>query len=111
MAAWAEVSSMADRLVALATEHESILVRGNAMPPELLLDALMRDLVIHTWDLACAVGGDQHLPANMVAAATAAMATVGPEMRGPGRYGPELPTPPDADAQTRLLALSGRKAY
>ena len=87
---------------------KSINVGGNPASPEMMLDALMRDLVIHTWDVARAVGGDEQLPADLVAAATAAMATVGPELRGPGFYGAQVPAPPGATALASLLALSGR---
>lgn len=88
----------------------SVTVRGNAVPLGAIVDGLMRDLVIHTWDLARAVGGDERLPDDLVAAATVAMSMVGEQSRGPGLYGYEVPAPPGADAQTRLLALSGRKA-
>lgn len=88
----------------------AVTVRGNAVPLGAIVDGLMRDLVIHTWDLARAVGGDERLPDDLVSAATAAMSMVGEASRGPGLYGYEVPAPPGADAQTRLLALSGRKA-
>lgn len=74
-----------------------------------LVQALMRDVVIHTWDLARATGGDEALPAALVDAATEAMAAVTEELRGPGMYGPALDAPADANAQDRLLALSGRR--
>lgn len=79
-------------------------------PLEYLVDGLMRDIVIHTWDLARAVGGDERLPSHLVSAATEAMALVSEAMRRPGSYGPELAAPGGADAQTRLLAMSGRIA-
>ncbi len=89
----------------------TVAVGGRAVPLPALVDGLMRDLVIHTWDLARAVGGDEQLADDLVAAATEAMVAVTEEARGPGRYGHEVPAPPNADAQTRLLALSGRRAF
>lgn len=86
--------SGASPLVERAETVESINVGGNPASPEMTLEALMRDLVIHTWDVARAVGGDERLPADLVAAATAAIATVGPELRGPGLYGEQVPAPP-----------------
>jgi uncharacterized protein (TIGR03086 family) len=90
------------------TEPETVTVRGNPVPLAAIVDGLMRDLVIHTWDFARAVGGDERLPDDLVAAATEAMAMVGDSARGPGFYGQVVPVAPDADAQTRLLGLSGR---
>ena len=89
---------------------ETIVVGGNDVPPFVVVDGLMRDLVIHTWDLARAVGGDEHLPADLVAAATEAMKMVTDEARGPGLYGYPVAVPPDADAQRLLLASSGRRS-
>jgi len=73
------------------------------------------DLVVHRWDLARAVGLDDEIPADDLAAlqaATEAMSEqMGEAMRGPGAFGPELAPPADADAQTRLLAFIGRRAW
>lgn len=90
---------------------DAITVGGKPILPSMMIDALTRDLVIHTWDLARAVDGDEQLPDDLVAAATALMASVGPEQRVPGLYGQQIPVASDADALTRLLALSGRKAH
>jgi uncharacterized protein (TIGR03086 family) len=90
------------------TEPDTVTVRGNQVPLAVIVDGLMRDLVIHTWDFARAVGGDERLPDDLVAAATEAMAMVGDSARGPGFYGQIVPVPDDASARTRLLGLSGR---
>jgi len=95
---------------AAARSIDTATVGGNSVPLAVMVDGLMRDLVIHTWDLARAVGGDERLPDDLVAVATEAMKMVTDEARGPGLYGYEVAAPPDADAQTRLLALSGRRA-
>jgi len=92
----------------VGTERETVTIRGNQVPLAVIVDSIMRDLVIHTWDFARAVGGDEHLPVDLVSAATEAMAMVDDSARGPGFYGQIVPTPADADAQTKLLGLSGR---
>lgn len=107
-AAWVEqhaaASSVADRLATV----ESITLGGNSVAPEMLIDALTRDLVIHTWDLARAVGGDERLPDALVAVATESLQAAGPEMRAPGLYGEAIHPPTEATPQAKLLALSGR---
>lgn len=100
------VSATLDALI--DRSMETIVVGGNAVPPFVVVDGLMRDLVIHTWDLARAVGGDEQLPDDLVDAAIEAMKMVTDEARGPGLYGYEVPVAADADAQTKLLASSGR---
>jgi len=69
------------------------------------------DLVVHGWDLARATGLDETLDPDEVANALAAMGSIDEKMlRSPGAFGPAVPAPPDADAQTRLLAFLGREA-
>ncbi|MEX1007777.1 MAG: TIGR03086 family metal-binding protein [Acidimicrobiia bacterium] len=109
LGAWRHERSSAAEWLDEASVVEAVTVGGNSVPLFLVVDGLMRDLVIHTWDVARAVGGDERLPDDLVATATKAMAMVTDEARGPGLYGYEVPAPPDADAQERLLALAGRR--
>lgn len=110
IAAWGDArDGAAQALAAAATgASETVVVRERTMPLASLLDSLMRDLVIHSWDLARAVGGDARIPDDLVTAATTAMAAVTDRQRVPGLYGAIVDVPSEADAQTRLLALSGR---
>lgn len=108
-AAWAEEHAGAGSLVDRLSTMKSITVAGNSVPSASLLDALTRDLVIHTWDLARAVGVDEQLPADLVAVATASLEAAGPEIHAPGLYGEALPAPSEATPQAKLLAMSGRK--
>lgn len=70
------------------------------------------DVLVHTWDLARAVGLDERLDPDEVHRQVAGIAALPPEvdavMRGSGHYGPRVEVPDDADAQTRLLAFMGR---
>jgi uncharacterized protein (TIGR03086 family) len=67
------------------------------------------DLVVHSWDLARATGGDEHLDEDACRDVLAQWAPLAPHMRAPGGFGPEIEAPPGADAQTRLLAFAGRR--
>jgi uncharacterized protein (TIGR03086 family) len=70
------------------------------------------DLVIHAWDLARAAGlkdFEPMLPAE-IAKVNTALESFGDNMRQPGVFGPEVPVPAGADAQTKLLAVVGRRA-
>jgi uncharacterized protein (TIGR03086 family) len=81
--------------------------------PELAAEYLTQvfaDLLIHTWDLARAVGADDTLEPDLVAACAGWFAGVADLCRQAGVVGPRLPVPATADPQTRLLAEFGRAA-
>lgn len=72
---------------------------------------VLGDVVVHTWDLARATGQDEHLDPELVHGQLLGMETLDPGMlEASGHYGPRVPVPDDADEQTRLLALTGRRA-
>lgn len=66
------------------------------------------DVFLHTWDLARATGQDEQLDAQTCADMLKGMAPIEEVLRSSGQYGPAVPVPDDADAQTRLLAFIGR---
>lgn len=108
--AWMDARRAGEAALTRALAHgvTDLTLGERSVTTEYLVIALMRDLVIHTWDVAMATGGDPDLPDHLVASATAAMQYVTDELRGPGMYGDVQPAPDGADAQARLLALSGR---
>lgn len=71
---------------------------------------LCLDLIIHGWDVARAAGLDEHIDSDDVRAARATFESFGDALRAPGVCGPELPAPPGADEQTKLLRFLGRAA-
>ncbi len=72
------------------------------------------DVLIHTWDLACAAGIEVELDGDEVARQAAAIDALAPEvdeaMRASGHFGPRVDVAADADALTRVLAFYGRRA-
>ncbi|MBW3538580.1 TIGR03086 family protein [Candidatus Parcubacteria bacterium] len=71
---------------------------------------LFIDLLIHAWDLARALGVDENLDPELVEAGLQKMQVDAKDWRAAGVLGEELAAPDGADAQTRLLALMGRKS-
>jgi len=69
---------------------------------------LFADHLVHGWDLAVALGRPAVLDPGDAAAALAWFAEREDAYRAAGMIGPSMPTPPDADAGTRLLAAFGR---
>ncbi len=66
------------------------------------------DVFMHTWDLARATGQDDTLDAERCRVMVEGMAPYDDLLRSSGQYGPRVPVPDDADAQTQLLGFIGR---
>ena len=68
------------------------------------------DVLIHTWDLARAVGGDERLPADLVDRVAEWFPAAEEMWRGAGVIAARPEVPDGADAQTKVLAMFGRDA-
>ncbi|MEU1424904.1 TIGR03086 family metal-binding protein [Kitasatospora sp. NPDC005751] len=90
-----------------ATELTVHLSFGDASG-QYYLDQLTADTVVHTWDLAEAIGRGTRLPDGLVEFALGELAGYG-DLSGSGVFDPPLPVPDGASPQTRLLALAGRR--
>jgi uncharacterized protein (TIGR03086 family) len=81
------------------------------MPLEQLLGRLMAtDVLVHTWDLARATGGDERLGEDDVAHAYEGLKPMDAMIRQPGVFGPKIDSPEGADVQTQFLNFLGRPA-
>ena len=80
------------------------------MPKHQVLGIAGSDLLLHSWDLARAISGDETLPAEAVDAVLMGLQRMPAEFtRSPGRFGDEVEVGEDASAQDRLIAFSGRR--
>ena len=78
------------------------------MPAEQMIGRLISsDVLVHTWDLARAVGGDEQLDQDAVAAAYSGLKPMDAMIRRPGVFGPRIDVS-DADLQTEFLSFLGR---
>lgn len=66
------------------------------------------DVFMHTWDLARATGQDDRLDPERCAQMYDGMRPMDEILRSSGQFGPRVPVPDDADAQTKLLGFIGR---
>lgn len=66
------------------------------------------DVFMHTWDLARATGQEAGLDPERCAVMLAGMEPLDEMLRQSGQYGPRVPVPHDADAESRLMAFIGR---
>ncbi len=81
------------------------------MPGSMMLKFRIGDLTLHTWDLARAIGGDEHLPEELVEYAWTEFSAMGDALVASGVFGdgPSGDVPEDAPLQDRLLDVVGRR--
>ncbi len=68
------------------------------------------DALIHSWDLARAIGADEQLDPELSALVYERILPIAEHLHGTGMFTPPVPVPDDAPLQTKLLALFGRRA-
>ncbi len=71
---------------------------------------LFMDILIHGWDIAKGTGQDSRLDSELVARCLPIADVLTRQFRTAGVFGDDLPVTEDADQQTKLLALVGRRA-
>ena len=71
---------------------------------------LLMDHVIHAWDLARGIDADAKLDPELVELLYAGALERESELRASGAFGDKVEVPEDADTQTKMLALVGRRA-
>ncbi len=69
------------------------------------------DMLVHSWDLARAIGTDERLDPGLVGVCLERTRPRVPFMRATGMFGSPVEVPEGADEQTELLALFGRSAW
>jgi uncharacterized protein (TIGR03086 family) len=88
---------------------QSIAGPFGPMPAADLLGRFVaNDTLVHTWDLARSVGGDEKLPEDVVAGAYAGLKPMDAMIRQPGIFGSKVEVDESADVQTQFLSFLGR---
>ena len=73
------------------------------------ISQVLTDHVIHAWDLARATGADERLDPELVEFSYSLLAPQIDDWRAGGAFGEEVRVHSDADRQTQLLGLTGRR--
>ncbi len=111
-ATWLEIRNR----VVEALDQPGVLQRTvgstlGAMSIDAFIANMCADAVIHTWDIARGAGVDERLDASLVGYVDAIIRARDEAVnRAPKRFVTPVDVAADADAQTRLLAFSGRQA-
>ncbi len=110
--AWREAARAIEEITsepeALAKEMDG--PTGTMPAGQIIGQFVTMDLLVHTWDLARAVGADERLDESSVRDAYDALKPMDAVIRQPGVFGPKLEPPADADIQTEFLYFLGRRA-
>jgi uncharacterized protein (TIGR03086 family) len=83
---------------------------GQMSAEQFIAGPAIGDALIHTWDLARAIGADDTLPETACRIQLKMIKAIPEEfLRQPGRFDAAIEPPAGADAQTLLLCYSGRR--
>lgn len=109
VAGWDRAFAAAKSVLPSADTSQNLPGPMGPMPAEMLIGRLVSmDTLVHTWDLARAVGGDERLDADAVAHAYEGIKPMDAMIRRPGVFGPKVECPAGADLQTEFLCFLGR---
>jgi len=107
-AAWKEAAAAALAAASPDVLGRTVHLSFGDVPGEGYLGQLTADHVIHAWDLARAIGGDERLDPDLVEYVHTVIAPQIDPARAAGVFGPAVEVPPDAAPQSQLLGLTGR---
>ncbi|HTD50111.1 MAG TPA: TIGR03086 family metal-binding protein [Acidimicrobiia bacterium] len=88
----------------------TVSLSGGAKPTAEYCWEMTTDALIHSWDLARAIGADESLDAELAELVYERMLPVAASLQGTGMFAPPVPVPDDAPLPTKLLAIFGRRA-
>ena len=108
--AWAAASgAVMDAVTDPETASKTVSGMFGEQPFESLVGRMVcADTLVHTWDLARAIGQDEALDPDAVAHCTEFLGPLDEAIRRPGGFAEKIEPPSDADEQTRFLNLCGR---
>lgn len=99
----------ADVFEAPGAMEAACAVSYGPVPGEVYCGHRFIDVLVHGWDLAKATGQDTALPTDLCEACIEVLEPQLEMLRGSGAFGSGVEVHPDDDAQTRLLAMLGRR--
>lgn len=108
-AAWQEIGEgLAEAIADPACAEVKIPSPMGPVPFGSMVELMPEDVLIHTWDLARATGGDEKLDEEIVRHVYELFKPMDEVLRQPWAFGPKVTPPPDADLQTEFLCFVGR---
>jgi uncharacterized protein (TIGR03086 family) len=110
VAAWASAAAAArEAFAAPGALRRSVELSHGRRPAQGYCQEMTLDLTVHTWDLARAIKADEQLDEGLVREVLAFIEPQIEQLAGTGLFAPPIEVDAGADAQTRLMALVGRR--
>ncbi|MGH3885323.1 MAG: TIGR03086 family metal-binding protein [Pseudonocardiaceae bacterium] len=111
VAAWESAAAAAREAFAVpGALRRSVELSYGRRPAEGYCQEMTMDLTVHAWDLARGIGADERLDEELVGEVLGFVEPQAEQLTGSGLFARPVAVDEDADAQTRLLALLGRRA-
>lgn len=107
-AEWNRYSAEATRAWASVDPDAVVDLSYDRVPASAYLREQASDVIVHTWDLARAVGGNESLGDTLVSAAWTVFEPQKDTLEASGLFASPVPVDASASLQSRLLALTGR---
>lgn len=109
LAAWTSAATAAQAAASQpGTQKRTVHLSFGDFPGTEYLSQVTSDVVIHSWDLARAVGAVDRLHPRLVEFVDGFLSPQVDAWRSAGAFGPAVEIGPDVNAQDRLLAQTGR---
>ena len=108
--AWHRSSRAAAEAWREADPDASVRLSSDVVPVHEYLAEQVADVTIHAWDLARAIGSDEQLDDDLVAAVWSVFEPQRDALEASGLFASPVPVDDDAPMLVRLLALTGRDA-
>jgi len=111
VAAWASAAAAArEAFTAPGALRRHVELSYGRRPADGYCQEMTLDLTVHAWDLARGMGADERLGEELTREVLAFIEPQAEQLVGTGMFAPPVAVGEDADTQTRLLALLGRRA-
>jgi len=108
IAEWRRYSQAATSAWASVDPDAMVNLSYDTVPASAYLREQASDVIVHTWDLARAVGADEELGEALVEAAWTVFEPQKDTLEASGLFASPVPIDENASLQSRLLALTGR---
>ncbi|HEY2723995.1 MAG TPA: TIGR03086 family metal-binding protein [Pseudonocardiaceae bacterium] len=110
VAVWQDASAAArEAFGAPGALHRMVDLSYGRRPADGYCQEMAMDLAVHAWDLARGIGADERLDEQLVRDLLAFVEPHAAQLADTGLFDPPVDPGGRADAQTRLLALLGRR--
>jgi uncharacterized protein (TIGR03086 family) len=106
---WSSVARAAQEAIADTPPDKMVNVSWGQITAGEYIGQFVTDVAVHGWDLARGIGADDTIDRGLVEALLPGVEANAADLAASGVFGQPVEVPADADDQTRMLALLGRR--